>query len=324
MINLKFATQQYDVPLKFGSLIDSYLKNSNNYHSQPIELIEKIASKFNLNKQNILLTAGADEAIFAISKKFGEKTHIFTPSYLEYQISNENYGNNVTQEFSLKNNIYKVDTGKKDSTLIYLANPNNPIGFLEKDQVINLIENNKESIVVIDEAYHEYRPELSVIDLIDRYENLVVIRSFSKSFGLAGIRLGFIVTNSKIKDQVAKMFQWANTSYLSVAVGMAVLDQTVFFDKIRSQVISSKHDFNQFLTNKGYEILESEINVSLIKFKTVEESENFYKYLLQNDIEINWGGGSSVVGLDKTYNRITIGTQEQMEVVKKVLSNYKP
>ncbi|HEX9804747.1 MAG TPA: aminotransferase class I/II-fold pyridoxal phosphate-dependent enzyme, partial [Candidatus Dojkabacteria bacterium] len=215
MINLQFSTQQYKVPESFGKYLHEYLKKANTYHTQPQELIKKISEKYGINSKNLFLTAGADEAILAISNEFGEKTHIFTPTYVEYTNA-ERFGYKVIRENSFNNGSYEIDTNQKNASLIFLANPGNPIGETSREKIIDLIENNQQAIVVIDEVYHEYSPNLTVIDLIEKYDNLIVLRSFSKSFGMAGIRLGFAVSQEKNLKRIADKVQWANVSYLSV------------------------------------------------------------------------------------------------------------
>lgn len=324
MINLQYTTIQKPLPDFIYQGIKSFCAHANTYHPQPPGLIDKIAVKFNLSKEKIFLTAGADEAIQLFAKIFGQNSYVFTPTYIVYQ-DVEVFGNRLNRIYSIDKNLeYKISSQEiKTATLIYLANPNNPAGYTTKDTVKKLIKNNSKALVVIDEAYGDFA-DLSIVDQVDNYSNLAVIRSFSKSYGMAGNRVGFIATaNQEIIKKFTQFSQWCNISYLSIGAAITALDHEDYFQKIREEIINTGTDFHNFLIKSGYQIIPSLINAQLIKFQSEAEASNFVAFLKKQEIIVSQGNGHSNIGLDQSFVRIAIGTPAQMDQVKKAIVEFK-
>lgn len=323
MINLQYTTIKSPLPDFIYEGIKPFCANANTYHPQPPELIEKIARKFHLENQSIFLTAGADEAIQLFAKIFGQNAYVFTPTYIVYS-DVEVFGGHLTQINSLSGTEFKIGPKEyPDATLIYLANPNNPSGFTSKETVVKLIINNPQAIVVIDEAYGDFA-DLTVINEINHYSNLAVIRSFSKSYGMAGNRVGFIATaNHEVIKKFSRFAQWCNVAYLSVGAALAALDHEDYFRKIRDEIKSTREDFNAFLKHLGYKTIPSLINAQLIKFESEDSANRLVAFLKRQNIIVSQGNGFSNIGLDNSFVRIAIGTKAQMTEVKKVISGFK-
>src|SRR5260221_218061 len=209
-----------------------------------------------------------------------------------------------------------------NATLIFIANPNNPFGFTAKEIIIEIIENNSHAIVVVDEVYAEFA-DLSVIELTKKYKNLAVIRSFSKSFGMAGNRIGVVIANPEIIKKIKSKTQWASLSYLSAGAAITAIDHEDYFIKLIHDVSERRESFQNFLKANKYFILPTKINAALIKFNNADEDNNFFNYLTQNDFIVSHGNGESNVGLDKSFVRISIGSKEEMELLQEVISNFK-
>lgn len=321
-INLFYTTIKDPLPDFIYQGLKSYSAHANLYHSQPEELINKLVQKHLLPKKMFFLTAGIDEAIQIFAKTYGQNAFVFTPTYVVYS-DVEVFGGKLTQLYSIKNNQFKISTDKlKAASLIFLANPNNPSGITPVYQVVKLIQNNPQAVVVIDEAYAEFS-NLSVINKTKQFPNLAVFRSFSKAYGMAGNRIGYLVANETIINQVKNKTQWANVSYLSIGAAMAALNHEPYFQKLRKGINQRRDDFNQFLTQLGFTTIKSNINAVLIKFTSIDFATKFVNYLKQNNIIVSHGGGLSNIGLDKTFVRIAIGTKEQMVILKKVIKDFK-
>ncbi len=320
-INLQYTTIMTPLPDFIYDGLREYSQNAYGYRPQPEALVEKLSQKYNISREMLYLTAGADEAIQILALAFGSKTYIFLPTYIVYHDTKDFFAN-VTEINVLKDNNYSISTERiDDATLIYLANPNNPCGYTTKETVCKLLKNNPQAIVVVDEVYAEFA-DVSVIDEVKNYPNLVVLRSFSKSYGMAGNRIGFIVANREIIAKVKTKTQWANVSYLSVGAAMIALDHEDYFTKVRNDIISRREDFITFLTQKGFRVLPSLINAVLIKCDSEDEGSKLAQYLVDNNFVISHGNGSSNVGLDYSFIRISIGNREQMAVLTTILEEY--
>jgi len=234
-INLQYTTIKTPLPDFIYDCLKEYSAGANLYRPQPEILINKLAQKDNLKPENIFLTAGIDEALHVFILTYGWRTTIFTPAYTVYQ-DVEVFGNHLNQIWSIKNDQYEITTEtQSDATLIILANPNNPSGFTPKEKILELIESNQHAIVVIDEAYSQFA-NLSVIDQITKYKNLAVLRSFSKDYGMAGNRVGYIVSQPEIINKVKNKTQWSNVSYLSIGAAVIALDHEEYFSELRQDI----------------------------------------------------------------------------------------
>ena len=185
-----------------------------------------IANYTNSRKEQIFVGNGSDaiiELLLKIFVKFGENVLIPIPTFFVYQYATKIVGGNPI--FVNRLDDFRLDVPSllqkvtPEVKLIFIANPNNPTANYVSREIILKILNEVDCIVVVDECYYEFCQE-TVIDLVDQYPNLVVLRSFSKSFGLAGLRVGYGIANETIIDylyRVAKPFS-VNAIALAAAV----------------------------------------------------------------------------------------------------------
>ena len=323
VINLQYTTIKDPLPDFIYDGLREFSNNANSYKPQPKELVERLAKKHNLPFEMIYLTAGVDEAIQIFAKAYGQNAYVFTPTYVVYS-DVEEFGGKLTRLSSIEGDEFKIKTDSfEGATLIYLANPNNPSGFTPKDKVIELIENNKDSIICIDEAYGEFAPELSVIDQIQKYPKLAVFRSFSKDYGMAGNRIGYFMAHPDITGVVKNKTQWSNVSYLSVGAATIALDHEDYFKKVRNDIHKRRDEFMKFLDEMQLKYLPSRINAVLLRFENKEKGIKFAKFLKNNNFVISHGNGNSNIGLDESFVRISIGNENQMNTLKETIKKYK-
>lgn len=321
VINLQYTTIKDPLPDFIYEGLGSFSKAANAYHPQPAELIEKISKKYNLPKEMIYLTAGIDEGIQMFAKSYGQNAFVFTPTYIVYS-DVEEFGGKLTRLYSIENSKFRVKTDSiHDSTLIFLANPNNPSGITSREDVMTLVKNNPQAKVVIDEAYGEFA-DLSVIDQVQKYPHMIVLRSFSKSYGMAGNRIGYIVAHPEVINVIKNKTQWTNVSYLSVGAAIIALDNEDYFKRVRDDISTRRDEFMIFLKQKGYSMLPSKINAILFRFDSEEEGTKFADYLTNSNFLVSHGNGNSNIGLDKSFVRIAVGNKEQMRALKDVIEKY--
>lgn len=321
-INLQYTTIKTPLPDFIYDGLKTFSAGANLYRPQPAELIEKIANKYHLSKEMIFLTAGIDEAIQMFAHAYGSRTYVFTPTYVVHADA-ELFGKKLTRIFCIDSeNHYEVPIKKyPDATLILLANPNNPSGYTPKDNVMELVRLNPQAIVAVDEAYGAFG-DVTVDDQVAGNPNMVVFRSFSKDYGMAGARIGYFIAHPEVIAKVKNFTTWANVSYLSVGAAIVALDHEEYFEKIRSDINARRDGFLDFLTKQKFSVLPSQINAVVIRFATEKEAASFVQYLAKNTIVVSHGNGNSNIGLDNTFVRLSIGTEEQMEQVKKVISSF--
>ncbi|MCG9730671.1 histidinol-phosphate transaminase [Shewanella sp. Isolate13] len=187
---------------------NSELEGLNRYpECQPPELIAAYSRYSQVATDSIITSRGADEAIELLIRAFcvpgKDCIATFGPTYGMYAISAKTFNVEVkalslTADFQLPTDYQTQVSGAK---LVFICNPNNPTGsVIPRDKIIDVIENCQDAIVVVDEAYIEFSPEYSVADLVASSTNLVVLRTLSKAFALAGARCGFLLANPNIID----------------------------------------------------------------------------------------------------------------------------
>ncbi|WP_299806867.1 histidinol-phosphate transaminase [uncultured Shewanella sp.] len=187
---------------------NSELENLNRYpECQPPELIKAYSQYSKVAADSIITSRGADEAIELLIRAFcipaQDCIATFGPTYGMYAISAKTFNVGVkalslTEDFQLPSDYLSQVNGAK---LVFICNPNNPTGsVIPREKVIEVINSCQDAIVVVDEAYIEFSPEFSVADLVVTSANLVVLRTLSKAFALAGARCGFLLANPNIID----------------------------------------------------------------------------------------------------------------------------
>jgi histidinol-phosphate aminotransferase len=192
---------------------NSPLDKVNRYpECQPPELINAYSRYSGVKASNIIASRGADEAIELLIRTFCipsiDSIACFGPTYGMYSISAATFNVGVnalslTDDYQLPQN-WPAQIG--NAKIVFICNPNNPTGtVMAKDKIEQAIQAAPNSIVVVDEAYIEFCPDYSVADLLGKYPNLVVLRTLSKAFALAGARCGFMLASDDIIDLVMRV-----------------------------------------------------------------------------------------------------------------------
>ena len=311
-----------------GGLSEHLQENINRYPDfQSDSLIDLYAEYADVDLSSVLVTRGADEGIELLVRTFcqpGEdKIIVNTPTYGMYTICADT-SNIETIEVSLSDK-YQIDVEKliaaKDDKvkLVFICSPNNPTGgLMSRPKILEVLEAYKDSaLVVLDEAYIEFCPASSVEDLIHSYPNLVVLRTLSKAFGLAGIRCGFTLASADIIDMMKKVIApypipapVEQTALEALSKnGLEQMRQHVSLLNLEKQQLISNLQRLNFVKN----ILHSDTNFVLIE---VTDKQQVLDALTAKDIYIR--DQSKQPGLSN-HIRITVGNDEQMQAVLAVL-----
>ncbi|AWH90662.1 histidinol-phosphate transaminase [Buchnera aphidicola (Melanaphis sacchari)] len=242
-------------PISFFSNIKSF----NRYPEfQPKKLIQLYSKYVNISEDQILITRGADEGIELLMKSFcepGKDAIIYCPpTYDMYGINAKIFGIEIKEILMLKNS-WKIDISNIISNLdkvklIYICNPNNPTGNLihSKDLLILLKATLGRAILVIDEAYIEFSSKNSMVNFLKEYSNLIILRTLSKAFSLAGIRCGFVLASKEIINILHKVISPYPISSLIADIACQALHDNAILDM--------KNRVNQININRSYLVNE--------------------------------------------------------------------
>jgi histidinol-phosphate aminotransferase len=211
----------------------------------------------------ILAGNGSDDLLTIMTRALvgpGEVAAYPTPSYLLYStLIRLQDGREHVVPFTADWTLNLADFVQPDLKLVYLANPNSPSGTaLSRHQVAELAQA-LPCPVIVDEAYADFAQE-NCISLVRDHPNVIVTRSFSKGYSLAGIRLGYLVAQTWIVDQLHKVKDSYNCDALSQAAGVAALEDQDYLGQTRSKVLATRRRLTAALRDLGYSVPDSEAN----------------------------------------------------------------
>lgn len=285
------------------------------------ELLNKLAQFHNIKPENIILTAGADEAIHSILSTFlqsGNTVLTVTPSFIMPKIYSKLDALNYLEipykdkwifpQEEFINTIEKAD-------LIHLTTPNSPTGeVIERGVIEKIINKSGEKAILIDETYANYAG-ITNLDLLQGRDNIFITRSFSKDFALAGLRLGYIISAEENIKELRKYLSPYNVSTLTVKAGLAALDDIPYLEKVKAQMEESKKMLTEGLRKLGATVYPSKTNFICADFG--EKAEFVYKKLFDNKIKVKY--------YDQTHlleNSFRIGVPK-LENTQKILNALK-
>ncbi len=280
------------------------------------QLTESIAKHFGVKYENVLVTNGSDEilnfAFMAFCDKdnpcvFPDITYGFYTVFAE--INNVPYTEiPLCDDFTINVEDY-IGIGKN----IFIANPNAPTGIaLKRDEIERIIASNPDNIVVIDEAYVDFGGE-SCVPLINKYDNLIVTQTFSKSRSMAGARLGFgVASEALIQDMNTVKYSTNpyNINRMTMAAGLGVMEDEEY-TKANCRAIMENREYTvSELEKLGFTTLSSSTNFVFTKHSKVSGAE-IYAKLREKGILVRHFTKEKIAD----YNRITIGSKEEMEAL---------
>ncbi len=291
-------------------------------------LTEKTAEVLGIKKEQVLMTNGSDEALnFAFMAFCDKEKGVIFPdiSYGFYSVFAALHGIPfravpLREDFSID---YRDYVGANANVVI--ANPNAPTGLcLSLDEIEKIVRSNIEYVVVIDEAYVDFGGE-SAVKLIEKYDNLLVTQTFSKSRSLAGARLGMAIGNEGLIEDL-KRIKYSTNPYnvnrMTAAAGYGVLCEEKWFQESVSAIIENREYTSNVLKGLGFEVLPSKANFLFVKKEGVD-GEYLYTELKKRGVLVRHFKGERIA----QYNRITVGTRAQMdtllEKVKEIIEEEK-
>lgn len=306
------------------------VKSLNRYpEPQPKLLIDVLSKFYHIESEQLLLTSGSDVGIDLLIRLFcqagRDSVLICQPTYGMYEISARLQGANVItvdlskiEDFSL--NFQAIENVWNPSVkLIFLCSPNNPTGnLLNKKTIFDLCEHYMDkSIIVVDEAYIEYAKTESLINNMNEYKNLVILRTFSKALGFAGIRCGALMAHRDLIAFLNKIITPYPVSTLAYHAALQVFSEGNY-ERIRSKILliqSERERLYQFFNQSRWikKVWKSEANFILAESKN---SNALLEECLQNGIVLR--DMQDKPGL-KNCIRISIGSPDENNLLMEIL-----
>ena len=305
--------------------------NSNYLNTYPeVEPLYKIFSeKFNLNKEMFVVTAGSDMAIrncFELLVRSGDKIITLSPTYGMVDVYAKLFeANQVKIYFNKKlelntNKLIKEINHK--TKLIIIANPNSPTGtVIENNQIINILKKAKKykCYVLIDEAYYGFY-KITYMSYLKKFSNLIISRSFSKAYGLAGLRVGLIIANKTVAKRLYKFRPMYEINSLAVLVIKEIMKNKNILKKYIQETIKGKKYLIENLNRLGFSYHNTYTNFLLVDLKTKNLKKKVWNYLKNKNILVT--GEPNIPGC-KNFLRFTLGPIKYMKLVINTLNKFK-
>jgi len=278
------------------------------------ELKEKLAGLYDVKPENVFVSNGSDEILNFAFMAFGGQGVVFPEiSYGFYQVYAGLYQLDYEKipletDFSLD---YEKYCGKHK--MVVIANPNAPTGMsIPVWQIEEIVKTNPDSLVLIDEAYVDFGGE-SCLPLIGKYDNLLVVRTFSKSRCLAGGRLGYAFASPDIIADLEKIKYSTNpynVNRLTLLLGAATVDAEPYYRETCREIMETRAWTAKQLEKLGFFVLPSDTNFLFAKTGKMDGGQ-LYETLKSKGILVRHFSNAKI----SQYNRITIGTRQQMETL---------
>ncbi|KAG0512275.1 MAG: Histidinol-phosphate aminotransferase [Nitrosopumilales archaeon] len=276
------------------------------------KLIEALSKYLSIPSSMIGIGNGSDQVLDLILANFcSKKTRVLTsePTFGFFEERCKLYSIPTIKVPFSKNMTLDLDTflkKSKNADLLYLDSPNNPTGFQFPKNDLQKLIRNFDGPVIIDEAYGEFG-DYSLVSMIKKQDNLIVSKTFSKDFGLAGLRLGYFVGNKNIVDVFSRIIQYPYPlNSIAIEVGILALQKRKLISEIANQIKQErKRIIENLRKTSAFEVFDSKANFVLFDAKGADR--RIYTALVEQGISIRKLGQ---IGKHKGCLRVTVGTKE--------------
>lgn len=286
-------------------------------------LVNAIAEYYGLNSSRVFVGVGSDDVLAMIFMTFfnSEKPILFPDiTYSFYDVWADMLRipyevKPLDENFLIKKEDYYGENGG-----VIFPNPNAPTGILmELSEIEEIVEHNRDVIVVVDEAYIDFGGK-SALPLIEKYDNLLVVQTFSKSRSLAGMRIGFAMGNEKLIkyiNDVKYSFNSYTMNQTALALGVEAIKDKGYFEETRQKVIATREWTKGELKKLGFSFGDSMSNFIFAAHESVPAKELF-EALKKEHIFVRYFSKERI----SNYLRISIGTRKEMETLIRFLKGY--
>ncbi|MDR1478775.1 MAG: histidinol-phosphate transaminase [Planctomycetaceae bacterium] len=282
---------------------------------------EAVSRRYGVDPSMVLCGNGSDDILTILTRAFvggGELLRLPYPTYILYRSLAEIQGAKsefvyFNKDWSLPDEFY---SGKADLRLVFLPNPNSPSGTtIPKKRILEIAEQ-LPCPLVIDEAYVDFAED-SCIDLVGSCERIMVARSFSKSYSLAGLRFGYLVASTELVAQMLKVKDSYNCDAISIAAATAAISDEFWLTENRKKIIATRNRLTNEMRAIGFNVPDSNANFTWNTHSNIDV-RLIYEYLKSRGVLVRymnyplWGDGL----------RISVGTDDQIDQCIKLIRQY--
>ncbi|MBM3237190.1 histidinol-phosphate transaminase [Candidatus Poribacteria bacterium] len=307
----------FDLPKEIKEILASeLLKHSFNRYPDPTakELRAKLSEQLRVNIEQIVMGNGSDELISYLITAFGrdDARVVFpAPTFSMYEILAKVAGVEVrsaslTEDFDISVDKLIAELKSGGTNLVFFSYPNNPTGnCFDRQGIIDFLERD-DTIVIVDEAYYEFSGK-TFLPILNQYPNLVILRTFSKAYGLAGLRVGYMIAHPDIISEIHKVRLPYNLNSFSQKVALKLLEHSHQAAAQISVILKEHERIFQSLAQLDH-IHPFPTDANFVLFRTEEDADSLFEHLLTRGILIR---NLNRPGLLRNCLRVTVGTPEE-------------
>ena len=280
-------------------------------------LRETTASLYGVNPEQILCGNGSDEILGILLRTFcvkGDRIGFYEPSYSYYKTLAAVYALESVAtllDHDLANPPLPEDD---DLAIFFLTNPNSPLGFSLRPEVVARLASHLKGILVVDEAYADFA-RWNCISLVRETPNLVILRSLSKSYSLAGLRVGLAIAEPSCIQQMDKVRDHYNLNRVAQTAACVALRDQNLFQENRRRILRTRERFTKAVKDMGLLPVDSEANFVFVRFESPETALQTFHALMEKGLLVRYFDQDGI----RDGLRITVGTNREMECLIKEL-----
>lgn len=281
----------------------------------------KVAEIFNTKPERVMVGNGSDELLTIIIRSFvgeGDKVVYPYPSYLLYKTLSDIQGAEKCIIDFQEDYFLPDDIVVEGAAVTFICNPNSPSGTLISVDKVSDIAKKISGVIVVDEAYVDFADD-NCMRLVDEHSNLIVLRTLSKSYSLAGMRFGFAVARESLINGMLKVKDSYNVDRLSITAAVAAIDDQEAFKSNVAKIKSTRERLIISLKKLGFFVYPSQTNFVMIKCSNAVNAKNIYQELKKQKILIRY------IEQERLYDclRITVGTDDEINTLLERLAELK-
>ena len=290
-----------------------------------LELREKLGALYGFSANQIICGNGSDDILNMIVRTFaqpGEAIGFFEPTFPLYRVLGMIHDVKIVS-IPLAEPYDHPPMPPQGLKVFFLANPNSPVGFGYPPVLISQMAQRTNGIFVVDEAYAEFA-EQNALSLLRDFDNVIVVRTVSKSYSLAGVRLGYAIGREKWIGEMLKVKDPFNVTRFTQAVVAAALEDQEYFRKNILQIVETREWFTRESTALGYRVIPSQANFIFPQPPQKGRGVKFYEALLSRKVLTRYYDEEGL----RDGIRLTIGKREEMievlRVMEEILPEFRP
>jgi len=288
---------------------------------ESLDLRKKLGNLYGFSSRQIICGNGSDDILNIIVRTFadpGETIGSHEPTFPLYRLLAAIHGSKFVA-LPLSEPYETPSIPSEKVKVFFLANPNSPVGFGYPRALVAEMARKTKGIFIVDEAYAEFAKE-NALDLVREMENVIVVRTVSKSYSLAGIRLGYAIGHEKWITEMLKVKDPFNVTRLTQSLVASGLEDQEYFQETTQKIVETREWFFREATAMGFRILPSQANFVFPQPPRKGRGKAFYQALFQRKILTRYYDEEGL----RDGVRMTIGTQGEMEEVLKVFKEILP